>query len=52
MKAIEKPLTHRIDVRRTKRGQILYSYPISENEIEEYKEKFKSYIVKIRKPRK
>lgn len=52
MKAIEKQLTHRIDVRRTKRGMILYSFPISENEIEKYKEEWKRYIVTIRKPRK
>ncbi len=52
MKITPKPLTHRIDVRRTKRGQILYSCPISEDEIEKYKEEWKRYVVKIRKPRK
>lgn len=48
----DKPLTHRIDVRRTKRGSIICSYPIAENEIEAWKEKYKHNIVTIRKPRK
>lgn len=44
--------THRIDVRRTKRGSIICSYPITESEIELWREKYKGYFVTIRKPRK
>ena len=48
----DKPLTHRIDVRRTKRGSIISSIPISQDEIDTYKEKYKHNVVTIRKPRK
>jgi hypothetical protein len=44
--------THRIDVRRTKRGSIIRSYPIAEKDIESWEKKYNGYIVTIRKPRK
>ena len=49
---MSEQLTHRIDVRRTKSGSIICSYPIAEIDIELWREKYKGYFVTIRKPRK
>jgi hypothetical protein len=47
----KEKLTHRIYLRRSEFGQVVASYPIAEDEIEYYKEKYASFFTTIRKVR-